>query len=120
MIYELPSKPSAVAYLTAGRDPNTLMDRVNGWLSERGYVRGDMGTAVRSDGVIIVDTDRDPRAEWSDFDPNTEVGQYAADRLERDRAKQAITALQAGTLSVANTQKVIAWLVNRELDRMGG
>lgn len=115
MIYELPSKPEVTAYLAANKPTKDLLERVNGWLDNRGYVRGEMQTALRGDGVIIVDTDRDPGQEWSDFDPMTPIAQIAAASQRRQFLNNQLLLLDAGTATPLNVQRMVAWLIRKEL-----
>jgi hypothetical protein len=115
MIYELPSKSEVTAYLAANKPIGALLDRVNGWLDNRGYVRGEMRTAIRGDGVIIVDTDRDPSQEWDEFDPMTPIAQLDAARQRRQFLNNQLLLLDAGTATPLNVQRILAWLGRREL-----
>lgn len=125
MIYSMPYNKAImdllpVAPTTDQRD--AFLEKVSDGLRAKGYALGPMGVFIGpGPGEIMVDVDRDPRAEWVTFVP---PAQGTKEKAAADQLKQlkdvVLPALKAGTAQPVAAQKALGWLVERELARMDG
>lgn len=114
---ELPAK-AAVAAQVAGGNAGAVAARVEAWLAARGAAPPD-GVAVHRDGSVRVALPAAAKdatlAAWKDFDPSTPTTQEATEDQARNQVRAALAALDAGTATLSQIQRVVAWLVRRAL-----
>lgn len=106
--WTLAAKP-VVAAAMAGGDPalvGWVHRRIEGWLRDRGYAPA--GVAVRGDGTVLVDCDRDPGPEWGAFDPSVKTAAETQRIGERAQVAAMLAKLNAGTATTREAQKVLA------------
>lgn len=113
--WTLAAKP-VVAAAMAGGDPalvGRVHERIEGWLRDRGYAPA--GVAVRGDGTVLVDCERDPAAEWDAFDPAVKTAAETQSNGDRAQIAVMLAKLDAGTATNREAQKVLALVARRVL-----
>lgn len=130
-VYHLIAKPAIAAGLAAGLP---VGDRLAAVAIAAGYVLGEGGIQVYADGSVVIDTDRDPSADWEAFDPVTMLtpAEIAANQV-RAEIDAALTQLDSDAqnletltnitlrntqLGFARTNRSLAKLI-RYLDQQG-
>jgi hypothetical protein len=122
--FTLPSKPAIVAAIATGTVAR-VSDRIADLMTRQGYVLGPGRIAINGDGRVTVDVDRDPSADWAQFDPATPLAAETAAANLKTQAKAARTQLQADLAILAGTptaaqQKAIMTDVVTYLDKVIG
>ena len=112
-IYTLPAKPSVAASM---RTHLLAPQRLESLVIRRGYVIGEGGIQVYADGSVTIDADRDPIADWEQFDPDAPTAAEAEERTKRNQSRTLYDALRSGTATSRQVQEVLAYLIR---DRFG-
>lgn len=116
MIYELASKPEVASYIDTQNPLDDVITRIDAWLTERGYIQGERIIEVRADGSVVVDTDRDPSEEWNALDLTMTKEERSTFQQRKQFITNQLTALDAGTATPVNIQRILAWLVRDRFD----
>jgi hypothetical protein len=130
MIFSLPYNESVQGRLPTQPTPDQIqkfLARVRLAIENKGYVIGPEGMYLGPFGEIMVDlvdvpVDRDPVKEWANIVvPDKTPAEVIAEKAAQDdlsMIRLALPKLQANTLPALQVQKVISWLVQRELARI--
>jgi hypothetical protein len=122
MIYSLPRNQAVLDLLP--RQPTSdqvqnFLDRIADGLTNRGYVLGPLKVFIGpGSNEIMVDADRDPSQEWLAFSPPVQSAKEKSDTDALAQINAVLPALRAGTASAANTQKALAWAIDKIMLRM--
>lgn len=68
--WQLPQRPEVDAFIgTFGQNAQLALDRMADALEQRGYVLGPMRVALAPFGGLLVESDRDPSADYAAWSP---------------------------------------------------
>lgn len=132
MIFTLPYNESVQSRLPVqptSEEIQKFLARVRLGIENKGYIVGPEGLRIGPFGEIVVDlvdvpVDRDPVKEWANIVvPDKTPTEAATEKAAQDDLaliRLALPKLQTNTLPALQVQKVIGWLVQRELARING
>jgi hypothetical protein len=114
--YTLPPTAAITALMQGDGGSRKMELRFLAWCVARGITILD-GPAMRADGTIMLDANRNPLSEWATFDPSVPtaaelrvVGQNEIEALGFTVAqvRTVYGQLKTGTATAANAQKALA------------